>query len=186
MMTEQSAMRAMDDAEMGVRQSTLLIGLAAFLTVVDLFGTQAILPTLARTYHVAPATMGVAVNASTFGMAASGLLVALFSSHINRRLGAILSLALLSIPTALLATMPSLPVFTALRVIQGLCMSSAFTLTLTYLAENVSEADIDLNHRARPAVRGAPAIRRARARRGKAPRRGAKGTAPAHPGRAIA
>jgi predicted MFS family arabinose efflux permease len=137
-MTKPSAISAIDDAEMGVRQSTLVIGLAAFLTVVDLFGTQAILPTLARTYHVAPATMGVAVNASTFGMAASGLLVALFSSHINRRLGAIVSLALLSIPTGLLATMPSLPIFTALRVTQGLCMSSAFTLTLAYLAENVS------------------------------------------------
>jgi predicted MFS family arabinose efflux permease len=128
----------MDDAETGVRQSTLVIGLAAFLTVVDLFATQAILPTLVRTYHVTPAAMGVAVNASTFGMAAAGLMVALLSQHINRRLGAIVSLALLTIPTALLATMPSLPVFTALRVLQGLCMSSAFTLTLAYLAENVS------------------------------------------------
>jgi len=140
-MTELSAIRAIDDAGTGVRQSTLLIGLAAFLTVVDLFATQAILPTLVRTYHVTPAVMGVAVNASTFGMAASGLLVALLSQHIDRRLGAVVSLALLTIPTALLATMPSLPVFTALRVAQGLCMSSAFTLTLAYLAENVSAKD---------------------------------------------
>jgi len=140
-MTELSAIRPMDDAETGIRQPTLVIGLAAFLTVVDLFATQAILPTLVRTYHVTPAAMGVAVNASTFGMAASGLLVALFSQHINRRLGVVVSLALLTIPTALLATMPSLPVFTALRVVQGLCMSSAFTLTLAYLAENVSAKD---------------------------------------------
>jgi predicted MFS family arabinose efflux permease len=140
-MTELSATRPMNDAETGIRQPTLVIGLAAFLTVVDLFATQAILPTLVRTYHVTPAAMGVAVNASTFGMAASGLLVALFSQHINRRLGVVVSLALLTIPTALLATMPSLPVFTALRVVQGLCMSSAFTLTLAYLAENVSAKD---------------------------------------------
>ncbi|MEI9887104.1 MAG: MFS transporter [Rhizomicrobium sp.] len=130
-----------DAMDMGVHLPTAVIGLTAFLTLVDLFATQAILPTLVRTYHVTPAQMSVAVNASTFGMAASGLLVALFSRHINRRLGILVSLALLSIPTALLATMPSLAVFTALRVTQGLFMSAAFTLTLAYLAENVSAKD---------------------------------------------
>jgi predicted MFS family arabinose efflux permease len=117
--------------------STIVIGLTAFLTVVDLFATQAILPTLVRAYHVTPAAMGVAVNASTFGMAASGLLTALFSRHIDRKLGILISLFCLSIPTALLASAPNLAVFTVLRVVQGLFMASAFTLTLAYLAENV-------------------------------------------------
>nr|UXE45896.1 inner membrane transport protein YnfM [uncultured bacterium] len=115
-----------------------VIALTAFLTVVDLFATQAILPTLARHYAVSPAAMGFAVNASTFGMAASGLLVALFSRKIDRRRGALLSLALLSIPTALLAWAPDLTSFIALRAIQGVFMSAAFTLTLAYLAENCS------------------------------------------------
>ena len=64
-----------------------IIGLIAFLTVVDLFATQAILPTLARAYDVAPAAMGFAVNASTIGMAVAGLLVAFFSRRIDRRRG---------------------------------------------------------------------------------------------------
>ena len=34
---------------------TVVIGLTAFLTVVDLFATQAILPSLTRAYHVTPA-----------------------------------------------------------------------------------------------------------------------------------
>ena len=42
-----------------------VIGLTAFLTVVDLFATQAILPSLARHYQVTPAAMGLAVNATT-------------------------------------------------------------------------------------------------------------------------
>src|SRR5579885_914747 len=115
---------------------SFVIGLTAFLTVVDLFATQAILPMLTRHYGVSPAAMGVAVNASTFGMAASGLLVALFSRRIDRRRGVLLSLALLSVPTALLSIAPDLASFTALRVIQGLFMSAAFTLTLAYLAEH--------------------------------------------------
>src|SRR5829696_4454107 len=74
----------------------LVIGLIAFLTVVDLFATQAILPSLARTYGVMPAAMGFAVNASTIGMAVAGLLVAFFSRHIPRRMGIVVSLALLA------------------------------------------------------------------------------------------
>jgi len=53
---------------------TIVIGLTAFLTVVDLFATQAILPTLTRAYQVTPAAMGFAVNSSTMGMAVAGLL----------------------------------------------------------------------------------------------------------------
>ena len=116
------------------------IGLTAFLTVVDLFATQAILPSLTRAYGVTPAAMGFAVNASTMGMAVGGLAVALFGRSIDRRHGILVSLALLSVPTALLATMPDLAIFTLLRVAQGLCMSTAFALTLAYLGEHTSAA----------------------------------------------
>ncbi|MBI3709619.1 MAG: MFS transporter, partial [Proteobacteria bacterium] len=120
---------------------TFVIGLTAFLTVVDLFATQAILPSLARAYHVTPAAMGFAVNASTMGMAIAGLAVAFFSRRINRRRGILLSLALLSIPTALLAIAPDLTSFTLLRVVQGIFMATAFTLTLAYLGEQCSATD---------------------------------------------
>ena len=56
----------------GVFVRECVIGLTAFLTVVDLFATQAILPSLVRHYQVSPAAMGFAVNASTMGMAVSG------------------------------------------------------------------------------------------------------------------
>lgn len=120
---------------------SFVIGLAAFLTVVDLFATQAILPSLVAYYQVTPAAMGFAVNASTMGMAFAGLAVALFSRKINRRLGIVASLALLAIPTSLLAVAPDLTTFTMLRIVQGLFMSAAFTLTLAYLAEHCSASD---------------------------------------------
>src|SRR6266852_4630915 len=143
-----TAATTLDSAQMGMREHhsgvllrTLVIGLTAFLTVVDLFATQAILPTLTRAYGVTPAAMGFAVNSSTLGMAAAGLLVALFSRRIDRRLGILVSLAALSIPTALLAVAPDLTTFTILRIAQGLCMASAFTLTLAYLGEECSSMD---------------------------------------------
>jgi MFS transporter, YNFM family, putative membrane transport protein len=125
----------------GVVVRSLVIGLTAFLTVVDLFATQAILPSLARHYDVTPAAMGFAVNASTMGMAVAGLAVGFVSQWIDRRLGILVSLALLSLPTVLLASAANLTVFTGLRICQGLCMASAFTLTLAYLGEHFNAAD---------------------------------------------
>jgi MFS transporter, YNFM family, putative membrane transport protein len=137
-------MTAMDHArapafDFGALFSTFVIGVTAFLTVVDLFATQAILPSLASHYGVAPSAMGVAVNATTFGMAASGLGVALFSACINRRAGIMWSLFLLAIPTVLLAHAPNLATFTLLRVAQGVLMAAAFTLTLAHLGERCSQ-----------------------------------------------
>ena len=141
MTMSQAAIAATHTGAMTVARRTIVIGLTAFLTVVDLFATQAILPSLARAYQVTPAAMGLAVNASTFGMAVAGLTVALFDRRIDRRLGILASLVLLAVPTALLASAPDLTVFAALRVAQGLCMASAFTLTLAYLGEECSAMD---------------------------------------------
>jgi predicted MFS family arabinose efflux permease len=132
---------AMDSHSPGFALRSLVIGLTAFLTVVDLFATQAILPSLTRHYGVTPAAMGFAVNATTFGMAAASLVVGVLSPRIDRRTGILLSLLLLAIPTSLLASAPNLVVFTTLRVAQGLCMASAFALTLAYLGEQCSAMD---------------------------------------------
>lgn len=119
----------------------IVIGVVAFLTLVDLFATQAILPLLTKAYRVTPGEMGLAVNATTIGMAVASLIIAFFSRSIDRRRGILVSLALLALPTLLLAYAPNLLVFAGLRVIQGLCMASAFTLTLAYLGEQCSASD---------------------------------------------
>lgn len=117
-----------------LRRSTI-IAMISFLTLIDLFGSQALLPQLVVAYKVDAATMGVAVNASTFGMALAGLTIAWFADRIDRKKGIWISLALLSIPTALLSVTTDVTMFAALRVLQGICMASAFTLTATYLSE---------------------------------------------------
>lgn len=117
-----------------VRRSTI-VALISFLTLIDLFGSQALLPQLVVAFDADPRVMGVAVNASTFGMAFSGLLVAWFADRIDRRRGIWVSLALLSVPTFCLGFSDSVAVFMALRVVQGVFMAAAFTLTLTYLSE---------------------------------------------------
>ncbi|RUW64397.1 MFS transporter, partial [Mesorhizobium sp. M1E.F.Ca.ET.063.01.1.1] len=95
-------------------------------------------PSLVVKFGVSRATMGFAVNASTFGMAVAGIAVALFGRGIDRRNGIWISLVILAIPTTLLSQTDSIVVFALLRIAQGLCMSTAFTLTMAYLAEHFS------------------------------------------------
>ncbi|OYW62483.1 MAG: MFS transporter [Rhodobacterales bacterium 32-66-7] len=118
----------------------LLIAVIAFLTLVDLFATQVIIPGLTLRYGVSPAVMGAAVSACTLGMAAASLLVALYADRIDRRAGIVLALALLSVPTVLLAWAPTVGIFAGLRILQGLCMATAFSLTLAYLGERMTGA----------------------------------------------
>jgi MFS transporter, YNFM family, putative membrane transport protein len=117
---------------------TAVIALTAFLTLVDLFATQALLPALAHAYSVSPAAMGLAVNACTFGMAVASLAVALLGGRIERRRGIWISLALLAVPTVLLSAAPNLIIFAALRIVQGIFMAAAFALMLAYLGEHLS------------------------------------------------
>lgn len=114
---------------------SLLIAVIGFLTLVDLFATQAILPSLAAEYGVKPSEIGIAANSTTLGMAAAGLIVGAFSATIERKRAILLSLLLLAVPTAALAYAPNLTIFSLLRITQGLFMAAAFTLTLTHLAE---------------------------------------------------
>lgn len=117
---------------------SLVIGIIGFLTLADLFATQAILPALALRFGVAPGAIGIAANAGTIGMAIAGLLAGVLAGDIDRRRGIWISLALLAIPTLLLAVAPDLLSFALLRIAQGLCMATAFTLTITYLSEQCS------------------------------------------------
>src|SRR4051794_20700443 len=87
----------MGDPMAGAVRRNAVIALTAFLTVVDLFATQAILPSLTRAYGVSPAQMSLAVNASTFGMAAASLVVAFLSRSLDRRRGILWSLTALAV-----------------------------------------------------------------------------------------
>jgi predicted MFS family arabinose efflux permease len=140
--TESAAQEAQADNMHGATDNVLWrhasIALMAFLTLVDLFATQAILPSLAAHYRVGAAAVGLAVNASTFGMALGALAMAFIGRRIDRRVGVAASLALLAIPTLLLADAPDLSIFAALRVAQGVAMATAFVLALSYLAEHCS------------------------------------------------
>ncbi|MCB1460262.1 MAG: MFS transporter [Nitratireductor sp.] len=123
------------DRPRDVIRRSFIIACVAFLTLIDLFGAQAILPQIIRAYSIDAASAGLAVNAATLGMAVSGLVVAWFAASIDRKRGIWLCLALLSVPTLLLAVASNIWIFAGLRIAQGVLMAAAFSLTMTYLSE---------------------------------------------------
>ena len=120
----------------------VVIALTAFLTVVDLFATQAILPTLTRAYGVDAGADGAWPSMPAPSAWPSPVSPSAISQPQASTAGAASSSAspCLSIPTLLLAFAPNLAIFAVLRVVQGLFMASAFTLTLAYLGEHCSAA----------------------------------------------
>jgi predicted MFS family arabinose efflux permease len=120
------------------------VALIAFLTLVDLFAAQAIVPSLAMRFGASPSTIGVAVNLSTLGMAAAALVVAAAGRRIETRTGVWVSLAALSVPTTLLAFTDSLAAFAFLRVLQGVFMVAAFTLTMAWIGGRFTGAQTAL------------------------------------------
>lgn len=123
-----------------IAATPLIIGVIGFLTLVDLFAAQAILPSLAARFNAAPGEIGFAANASTIGMAVAGIGVIFIGGRVDRRTAVWVSLLILSVPTFALAFAPDLATFTALRVVQGLFMVTAFSMTMSYLSERCTAA----------------------------------------------
>ena len=135
-MTEVTSMTASDAPPRSVALWPLVtMGMAALLTLLDLFGPQAIAPVLTGAFGTTPGRMGVAINAATIGMAISGLVTACFADAIARKPVMVAALLMLSVPTFLLGLAPGLVAFALLRVVQGLLMCASFAVTIAYVAE---------------------------------------------------
>jgi MFS transporter, YNFM family, putative membrane transport protein len=123
----------------GVRPGTftgaLIMALASFFTLVDLFGPQAIVPVLTNAFATTPGRMGVVVNAATLRMAVTGIATACVADRIERKWAMIAALLLLAFPTMLVAFADNLYAFAALRMAQGSFMCVGFMVAIAYIAE---------------------------------------------------
>lgn len=118
------------------------IAAAGFVTFINLYATQAILPVLAAEFAVGLARTGWTVTAPLLAIAAMGPFVGSISDRLGRKRLILAAAALLVVPTLLLGAARSLQVFVLLRFVQGLLLPFVFTVTVGYIGDECEGTDV--------------------------------------------
>ena len=105
------------------------------LAFLELYCTQPMLPVLAHVFHASEAAASLTISASTFGVAISALLLAIFAERVDRRRTILTAMTLLGVCTLLTATTTTLPVLALWRCVEGIITPGVFIITITYITE---------------------------------------------------
>ena len=119
------------------------IGVAAagLCTFLNLYPTQALLPTLARDFDISLAHTGLTVTASLVAVALVAPFVGGISDAFGRRRLILGAAFLLVVPTLLAAAAPTFPLLVACRFAQGLLLPFIFAVTVAYIADECPGAE---------------------------------------------
>ena len=108
---------------------------AGLCTFINLYPTQALLPTLATAFDTSLAHTGLTVTAALVAVALVAPFVGGISDAVGRRRLICAAAFLLTIPTLLAATAPTLGFLITARFAQGLLFPFIFAVTVAYIAE---------------------------------------------------
>ena len=114
---------------------------AGFVTFVDLYPVQALLPTFAERFGVSLARTGLTVTATLIAVAVVAPFVGGISDALGRRRLIVGSAALLTLPTLAAAFAPDFGILLACRFAQGLLLPFIFAITVAYIAEECPGPD---------------------------------------------
>ncbi|MDE8347637.1 MAG: MFS transporter, partial [Acidocella sp.] len=111
---------------------------AGFLTFVNMWCTQAILPVLAASFNVSQARTGLSVTAPLLATAMMAPVVGAISDRFGRKRFICGAAMLLPIPALLAAQAAGFEAFVAYRFLQGLMLPFIFTVTIGYIGEETA------------------------------------------------
>ncbi len=116
-----------------------LVGFCSFL---NLYTTQPLLPLFTQVFHASKVEASLTVSATTIAVALAAPWVGALADILGRKRVIVPALLLLSIPTLLAATAPSLSSLIAWRFGQGLIMAVIFAVSMAYVSEEWSGAGV--------------------------------------------
>ncbi len=111
---------------------------AGFITFVNMWCTQSLLPVLAASFHVAEAQTGLTVTAPLIGTALMAPIIGAISDRFGRKRLITGAAFLLFIPTLGAALATTLNEFVLCRFVQGLTLPFIFTITIAYIGEETA------------------------------------------------
>jgi YNFM family putative membrane transporter len=113
----------------------LAVALAGLCSFINLYATQPLLPLFAREFQASPAQVSLTIGASTLAVAAGAPFVGLVADVVGRKRIIAGAMALMVVPTLLVALSQSIGELVLWRFVQGLLLPPIFAVTLAYIGE---------------------------------------------------
>ena len=113
----------------------LAIALSGLCTFINLYATQPLLPLFAREFDASPAAASLTIGATTLGVALGAPFVGLVADVLGRKRIIAGAMALMVVPTALIALSTSIGELVLWRFVQGLLLPPIFAVTLAYIGD---------------------------------------------------
>lgn len=113
----------------------LAIALSGLCTFINLYATQPLLPLLAREFGASPAEVSLTIGATTLAVALVAPFVGMVADVVGRKRIIAGAMALMVIPTAMVALSTSIGELILWRFAQGLLLPPIFAVTLAYIGD---------------------------------------------------
>lgn len=117
------------------------VGIPGFFVFLNLYGAQALLPTLAREFAVSPREISLTMTATTLAIAISAPFAGALADLLGRKRVIVVSMLLLAGPLIGSAFAPSLHALIFWRFALGLALPPIFTVIVAYINEEWPPAE---------------------------------------------
>ena len=113
----------------------LAVATAGFAAFVNLYSPQALLPELAREFHVGAGEISSLMTAGTAAIAISAPFTGALADVIGRKRLISAAMFAVAVPTLIMTFMSSVPEMAFWRFVQGLLLPPIFTVTVAYIGD---------------------------------------------------
>jgi predicted MFS family arabinose efflux permease len=113
----------------------LAVGLAGFVSFLNLYSPQAILPLLAGEFGASAAEISAIMAAGALSVALIAPFTGTVADVVGRKRVIVFAMTVIAVPTALQALSPTLDGVIFWKFVQGLCLPPIFGVTIAYVGE---------------------------------------------------
>ena len=114
---------------------TIGVATAGFCAFVNLYSPQALLPELAREFHVGPGEISNLMTAGTAAIALTAPFTGILADIIGRKRLITAAMFAIAVPTVIMTFAHSVPDLVFCRFVQGLRLPPIFTVTVAYIGD---------------------------------------------------
>jgi len=121
---------------------SLAVATAGFAAFVNLYSPQALLPELAREFHVGADEISSLMTAGTAAIAISAPFTGTLADVVGRKRLISAAMFAVVVPTLIMTFMASVPDMAFWRFVQGLLLPPIFTVTVAYIGDEWPASDV--------------------------------------------